>query len=224
MSSIYRALLHLYPTAYRLKYGKEMIDVFRDSRADHAKRGVGGRAVFWVREVKGLLAGSLREHVQNITSLHDPSQLFSGRLTYGRNSVPQGHRHTDGDHPVVAVVMAIEKATAISESRYPVGGPHYGPIQPEHFTFLPTCLLIVLFACVTGAMGWRSFSRCIVREYNGWPTLIPPEIVLRAVGCEQRLPGSSHEQKQETHQVSQSQADSLRPFASSGSGRSPMRL
>jgi hypothetical protein len=154
MSSFYRALLHLYPTAYRLEYGEEMIDVFRDSRADNPKRGVLGRVVFWVREVKGLLAGSLREHARNITGLHYPSQLFSGRLTMRSEFRFPKATVTLMVIILAAVVMAIEKATAISESRYPLSSPHSGPIQPEHFTFLPTLLLILSFACVAGAIGW----------------------------------------------------------------------
>ena len=54
---------------------------------------------------------------------------------------------------LAAVVMAIEKATAIQNS-VPPSSQHVGPIQPAHFTFLPTLLLILSFGCISGLLGW----------------------------------------------------------------------
>ena len=54
---------------------------------------------------------------------------------------------------LAGVVLAIEKATAIHAS-VPDSYQHVGPIQPAHFTFLPTMLVIMGGACLAGAIGW----------------------------------------------------------------------
>ena len=54
---------------------------------------------------------------------------------------------------LAGVVLAIEKATAIQAS-VPYSYQHVGPIQPAHFTFLPTMLAIMGGACLAGAIGW----------------------------------------------------------------------
>jgi len=54
---------------------------------------------------------------------------------------------------LAGVVLAIEKATAIQAS-VPDSYQHVGPIQPAHFTFLPTILVIMGGACLAGAIGW----------------------------------------------------------------------
>lgn len=54
---------------------------------------------------------------------------------------------------LVAVVLAIEKATAIRAS-VPDVNPPVGPIRPEHFTFLPAMLLIFAAAYAIGVVGW----------------------------------------------------------------------
>jgi hypothetical protein len=154
MVSLYRSLLYLYPPAHRHEYGEEMMAVFREVQGVTANQGMPARALFWVREVQGLLAGALREHLRTITGSHYPSMpIFSRRLSM----------HSEFRFPkatvtlmtiiLAAVVMAIEKATAIQNS-IPPSSPHVGPIQPTHFTFLPTLILILLFACLVGILGW----------------------------------------------------------------------
>jgi hypothetical protein len=54
---------------------------------------------------------------------------------------------------LAGVVLAIEKAKAIMVS-VPDVNPHVGPIQPEHFTFLPTVALIFAFFYLAGLTGW----------------------------------------------------------------------
>ena len=74
---------------------------------------------------------------------------------------------------LAAVVMAIEKATAIQNSILP-SSPPVGPTQPAHFTFLPTLLLILSLACLVAFWDGSFFSPCTVQERSGWRTLIPP--------------------------------------------------
>jgi hypothetical protein len=107
----------------------------------------------YVREVHGLLAGALKEHVRSFTGSYGPSPLFARRLAMRSEFRFPKATVTLMVIILAAVVMAIEKATAISAS-VPRTSPHVGPIQPEHFTLFPTLLLIVSFACVAGALGW----------------------------------------------------------------------
>ncbi|SRR6266545_1915354 len=153
MFSLYRSLLYLYPPAHRHEYGEEMITVFREALTETTRRGMLARGLFWVREVQGLLTGAVREHLRGITGSYYPSSTLSRRLSM----------HTEFRFPkatvtlmtiiLAAVVMAIEKATAIQNS-IPPSSPHVGPIQPAHFTFLPTLLVILSFGCLSGLLGW----------------------------------------------------------------------
>ena len=54
---------------------------------------------------------------------------------------------------LIAVIMAIEKAKAISASLPPSSTP-IPPIQPEHFSTVTTFLVILALALATAAMGW----------------------------------------------------------------------
>ena len=54
---------------------------------------------------------------------------------------------------LIAVVMAIEKAKAISESLPPTSQT-VGPIQPEHFTTVSTLLVVLAGMAVAGALLW----------------------------------------------------------------------
>lgn len=54
---------------------------------------------------------------------------------------------------LLVVIMAIEKATAISAS-VPHTGQAVGPIQPAHFTIVPTFLIILAAVCVIAGLSW----------------------------------------------------------------------
>jgi hypothetical protein len=153
MFSLYRSLLYLYPPAHRHEYGEEMIDVFREVQDEAAKQGVPARALLWLREVQGLLAGALGEHLRNIAGSPRSSPIFSRRLSMRSEFRFPKATATLMTIILAAVVMAIEKATAIQNS-VPPSSPRVGPIQPAHFTLLPTLLLILSFACLGGIVGW----------------------------------------------------------------------
>jgi putative ABC transport system permease protein len=57
----FRALLRLYPAAFRDEYGREMTLVFADRYRDDARRWA--RLGLWMAAVKGVLIGATREHV-----------------------------------------------------------------------------------------------------------------------------------------------------------------
>src|SRR6266576_6508332 len=153
MFSLYRSLLYLYPPAHRHEYGEEMLTVFREVQGEIAKKDMPARALFWIREVQGLLVGAVREHLSSIGGPNYAPPIFSRRYSM----------HTEFRFPkatvtlmtiiLAGVVLAIEKATAIQNS-VPPSSPHVGPIQLAHFTFLPTLQLILCFGCLSGLLGW----------------------------------------------------------------------
>ena len=153
MFSVYRSLLYLYPPAQRHEYGEEMLAALREVQSEAAKQGMAARNLFWLREVQGLLAGALREHLRTITGSHCPPPIVSRRLSMRSEFRFPKATATLMTIILAAVVMAIEKATAIQNSILP-SSPPVGPIQPAHFTFLPTLLLILSLACLVGILGW----------------------------------------------------------------------
>jgi len=153
MFSLYRSLLYLYPPAHRYEYGEEMMAVFVELETETWKKGALARGLFCAREVKGLLGGALLEHVRTIAGAHRPSPFFSRRLTVRTEFRFPKATATLMTIILAAIVMAIEKAKAIQAS-IPYSNPHVGPIQPAQFTLLPTLLLIMAFACMSGGIGW----------------------------------------------------------------------
>ena len=63
MIRFYRWLLCLYPSAYRREYADEMVAVFRCAQADTCAGSLGARISFRARELRGLLAGAVHEHI-----------------------------------------------------------------------------------------------------------------------------------------------------------------
>ena len=55
---------------------------------------------------------------------------------------------------LAAVVMTIEKATAIARSQWPLSNAPLGPIHQAGFTFLPTMAVIFAIAGCAGTAGW----------------------------------------------------------------------
>lgn len=61
MLQIFRSLLYLYPAGYRREFGDEMDFVLREAQGN-LRQGFRRQAAFCVREMAGLLCGSVREH------------------------------------------------------------------------------------------------------------------------------------------------------------------
>lgn len=153
MSCVYRFLLQLYPSAHRHEYGEEMLAVFREVQAETRGKGILRTGRFWIREVLGLLGGAFEEHFRSLMGSSYPPSIFLRRpIMRSEFRFPKATA-TLMTIILAAVVMAIEKATAIVNS-VPHTGPHVGPIQPAHFTLFPTLLVILTFGCVAGAIGW----------------------------------------------------------------------
>lgn len=152
--SPYRCLLHLYPATHRDEFGEEMLAVFHGAQADIAQQGMVRRAAFYARETYGLLTGALEEHVRSITGLRSWDINSSRRFTM--RSEFRFPKSTPILMTIIlaAVVLAIEKATAIRYSAFPDFNQHVGPIRPEHFTFFPKLLLAFAVTYVAGVVGW----------------------------------------------------------------------
>ena len=154
MLAFYRALLRLYPAAYRCEYGDEMMDVLREVQAENRKQGVLALFFSRARETGGLVFGAVREHFHNLTGSYDGG-LFSLRRGFAMRSDFRFPKATVGLMMVIlaAVMFTIEKAKAISAS-IPHANPPVGPIQSAHATIVETLLLALIWAIAAGAIGW----------------------------------------------------------------------
>jgi hypothetical protein len=66
MLTLYRCLLYLYPTAYRRECAEEMTTVFRQAQDATRSETLATRALFYAREIPGLLSGALQEHFRRV--------------------------------------------------------------------------------------------------------------------------------------------------------------
>lgn len=153
MLSFYRALLCLYPAAYRCEFGDEMLDVFSEVQVEVRTKNAMTRILFAMREMGGLLNGALQEHLRSITSSCDHG-IFSVRR-FAMKSEFRFPKATVGLMlAILAVVMfAIEKAKAISAS-IPHANPPVGPIHSVQATIVQTMLGVLIWAITAGALGW----------------------------------------------------------------------
>jgi hypothetical protein len=140
-----------------------MVAVFHELQTEILKQSRLAQSIFWAREVEGLLRGALHEHLRTFAGSRHASPLFSTRLTM--RSEFRFSKAIPALMTIIlaAVVMAIEKATAIQNS-IPPSSPHVGPIQPAHFTFLPTLVLILALAGVGASWAGRYFLLCTVQD------------------------------------------------------------
>jgi hypothetical protein len=153
MLRVYRSLLFLYPPAYRCAFGDEMLAVLAEIELEASQVKRGTRILLRAREVGGLLNGALTEHVRRLTGIHGNAVL----------SLRRSRMRSEFRFPkatailmtviLVAVIMAIEKAKAISASLPPSSTP-VGPIQPEHLSTVTTLLVILALALSTAVLGW----------------------------------------------------------------------
>ena len=145
MRTLYRWLLYLYPSLYRREFRDEMVSVFRDAHAEASAGSVKGRISFRVREILGLLAGALREHIRIITG---NSQLISFRGFDVRTEF-RFPRSTVFLMSIIfgGVIVVMEKANTIMV-KYAAG---VGSIWPSLPWFLGFTLL---FTCAAAIVGW----------------------------------------------------------------------
>jgi hypothetical protein len=153
MLPLCRALVYLYPAPFRREYGEEMVGVLLEVHQGYARKSKPMQIVLGFHEAGGLLYGALREHLRAITGSYR-SAMFSPRRFHMRSEFrfPKA-AVTLMIIILIAVVMAIEKARAISLSLPPTSSV-VGPIRPEQFTTVTTLLTALAGACVAGVIGW----------------------------------------------------------------------
>jgi hypothetical protein len=152
MTTLFRALLFLYPAAYRLEYGEEMSAVLAAVREDIAKKAPLAKALAYAREVQGLLRGALDEHSRSLFSPQG-SRFYARRLPMRSEFRFPKSTVTLMTLILAAVVMAIEKAKAISDS-VPYSSTPVGKIRAEQFTTVSTLLIVLAGMAIAGALLW----------------------------------------------------------------------
>lgn len=154
MLALYRALLRLYPAAYRCEYGDEMIDVLSEVQWENQKKGALALLFSGVRETGGLLYGAAREHFMGITGSYDNGMFSLGRRLAMRSEF-RFPKATVGLMIVIlaAVMFTIEKARAISVS-IPHANPPVGPIHPTQAMIVQALVATLIWAIGAGAIGW----------------------------------------------------------------------
>lgn len=153
MLEFYRAVMRLYPAAYRCEFGEEMMDVLSEVQGEIRSKNAMRRIFFAMRETGGLLSGALQEQLRSITGSYD-NRIFSVRR-FAMKSEFRFPKATVGLMVAIlaAVMFTIEKAKAISAS-VPHANPPIGPIHPTQATIVQTMLVALVWAIAAGAIGW----------------------------------------------------------------------
>ena len=153
MLRFYRVLLQLYPSGYRREFGEEMLAVLAEANADARQQVWLARFSLASRESAGLLRGAFEEHLLALTGSY-PVVVFPNRRTTMRSEF-RFPKTTVGLMIIllVAVIVTIEKAKAISQS-IPPGSTPVGPIHPEYIGVVPAFLMALGGASLLAAIGW----------------------------------------------------------------------
>jgi len=153
MLTFYRRLLWLYPTSHRELFSEEMLAVFSELEMNHRTESISRRAIFYIRELLGVLRSALFEHI---------SQTFDTEIDFTfasrRVFMKDGFRFPKTTAILMAlilggVLLAIKRGEDISAS-LPHVNPSVGPIQPAHSTLLPPIALFFAFFYAAGLIGW----------------------------------------------------------------------
>jgi hypothetical protein len=151
MLRLYRSLLYLYPRAYRCEFADEMVLVLSEVQKEIGKHTALKRIAYQGCEAAGLLCGALHEHLRMITGSYGmfPLRRIRMRSEFRFPKAAVGLMTLI----LIAVLMAIDKAKSIQAS-VPYANPQVGPIKPEEFTLVPTLLIVLVGACIAGAIAW----------------------------------------------------------------------
>lgn len=153
MLAFYRSLLRLYPAEYLCEFGGEMMDVLSEGHVETREKSAMTRIFFAMRETGGLLSGALQERLRSVTGSYD-----SGIFTLRRFAMKSEFRFPKAAvglmmATLAGVMLAIEKARAISAS-VPHLNPLVGPVKSVPATVAQTMLGVLVWAIVSGAIGW----------------------------------------------------------------------
>lgn len=153
MLNFYRRTLRLYPASHREQFGSEMLAVFAELDESHRTENIFRRVVFYLREIAGLVRGSVVERVRWLFRATD-FVPFSRRRFFMRD----GFRFPKSTAVLMAlilggVLLTIKRGEDISAS-LPHVNPSVGPIQPVHSVLLPPIALFFAFFYAAGLIGW----------------------------------------------------------------------
>jgi hypothetical protein len=152
MLSLYGSLLRLYPAAHRREFAEEMMHVLKQRQRAANLLGPLSRITCFSQETSGLLRGAFKEHARQMIS---PGPLSFSPRSFTMRSEFRFPKATALLMAVIllVVIMAIEKAKAISDSVRHTNTA-IGPIQPAHLTIVPTLLIALAGVCVIAALSW----------------------------------------------------------------------
>jgi hypothetical protein len=136
MTRLYRWLLFLYPSDYRAIFGREMTEVFDKAHAATSKRGILGRAAFYLRELTGLIQTASYAQIR----IHCEWADRMKRFVSGRAAV------TALIFMFVAIATAIEILKSFAFHRHPT--------QPMLWHEFLLAVLAGLTVICGGVIGW----------------------------------------------------------------------
>ena len=152
MIRFYRWLLKLYPSAYRREYADEMVLVFQGAQVDAGAGSFRTRISFRSREIRGLLAGAVHEHLHIIRGTY-PSISFTRFDMRPEFRFP---RSTVFLMSLVfaMVIFAMEKANTI-QIKYGGGADSIWPSLPWFLglTVFSTCATVTVIWGILFALG-----------------------------------------------------------------------
>jgi len=151
MINVYRQLLRLYPAAYRREFADEMLTVFEEARCETVRESFIKRGLFNLREVAGLVGGACKEHLR-IAEWKDLKVLLPRKEFIMHN----GFRFPKSTVVFMmlilgGVLVAIKRGGDIARSLI---DPQVAGTQPMHSALLPPVVLLWMFFCAFGLVGW----------------------------------------------------------------------
>jgi len=151
MLTVYRRLLRLYPAGHREQFADEMLAVFSDLEAE--SQTFLSRTSRGLREMAGLIRGAVREHLRAAFGpdatfpLQPRSFVMRNGFRFPKSTVVFMMLILGG------VLIAIKKGGDIERSLSQVN-PQISPIQPSHWALVPPVVLLWMFFCALGLLGW----------------------------------------------------------------------
>jgi len=151
MLHLYRFLLLLYPSTYRLKFGAEMMDVLSQAQQEFEVLTFRARLEFSLREIAGLLGGAFQQRLnaRNVTwsggfmqSFRFPRLMLVGMVL-----------------TLLAVLMAIESARLIASQ----GASMVPPWGALFFPFVFAMLTVM------GVLGLIGYGILVALRRIGYP-------------------------------------------------------
>ena len=153
MLTVYRQLLRLYPAPHRQQFSEEMLEVFAELDSERSSKHFLVRSFSSWHEIVGLICGACAEHLHGVIGPHIEIS-FPPRRFVMRN----GFRFPKSTVVFMmlilgGVLMAIKKGGDIERSLSQMN-PQVVPIEPSHWSLVPPVVLLWMFFCALGLLGW----------------------------------------------------------------------